>query len=444
MDKVFYDKSLQIERDSGVESDSSGDLVEFEGVISDNTLDSHYTRMAPSALRSYAKDASKEVPVLPEHNRRGQPIGRSISGKYNQKSKKVSAKFYVQRGLELSEAGYANTDSYISAMQAGTARDLSIGARVNKMTCDTCTKEMKPDPFFGWLFPLCEKGHFPGRKIKDEETGKVTTVTASITDANLSEFSVVSVGANKNTQVIQKIEEAAKKGVLTNEHLERLQVTYNIARSDLDIDLSSLHEVHKMSKDTDATKDEDETLDNEDQNSNVDTELLDLRAENAGLKSELQDVNDLLAEYEESTDNRLDTIQELKDKVSKLERIEEENEILKEDVADRDKTITKLQSRIGKNRQNEDYAERYRDLLEEARADCEQAYISATGYRSNSDEVIRKRKSWDKNENYGALRSRARKYWTDAADEADEVRDRKKRKASRSVRDDINADRYTF
>lgn len=444
MDKVFYDKSLQIERGSGVESDSSEDLVEFEGIISDNTLDSHYTRMAPSALRAYAKDASKEVPVLPEHNRRGQPIGRSISGKYNQKTKKVSAKFNVQRGLDLSGAGYANTDSYISAMKAGTARDLSIGARVNKMVCDTCTKEMKPDPFFGWLLPFCEKGHWPGRKIKDEETGKVSTVTASITDANLSEFSVVSVGANKNTQVIQKIEEAANKNVLTKEHLEKLQTTYNITREDLDIDFSSLHEVHKMSKDTDTTKDEDETLDKDDENTNVDTELLDLRAENTTLKSELQDVNDLLSEYEESTDNRLDTIQELKDKVSKLERLEQENEILKEDLEDRDKTISKLQGRIDKNRQNEDYAERYQDLLDEVRSDCEDAYIKATGYRANSDEVIRKRKSWEKNDNYTALRSRTRKYLTDAADEADEVRERRKRKASRSVRSDVNADRYTF
>lgn len=430
MEKVYYDSSFIVREGSAEDSSTSEDLVEFEGVISDSSLDSYSTRMGPTALRSYAKDANKGIMVLPEHNRRGQPIGRSISGKYNQKSKQVTSKFYIQKGLNLNESGYADTDSYIASMKAGTTRDLSIGAKVNKMQCDVCKEQMKPDKWFGWMFPRDKNGHYPGQKVKLEKSKKEITVTASINDAELVEFSIVPVGANKNSKIIQKAQQAAEEGLLTEEHLERLQSTFNINRSDL-----KLHQLQKGVPKMAREKENEKDLDNEEETSTEnqpeDIELIDLRAENEKLKADLKEANELISEYEDTSSDRVDRINELKGKVKKLDRAQDEIDDLKEELEESNKTITKLQERVADNRQNEFYAEQYEELLEEARSDCLHAYCNAEGIKSTSDAAVRYAAKLEKSDNYNRIRNRTVKFVEDYHEDIDAVRERRARKRGR-------------
>ena len=430
MSEVLHNKSLLIRQGP---TKKEGKRVYFEGSISDSSLDSHNTRMTKKALEQYAQAADSEIIVLPEHNRMGQPIGRSTSGHYNRKTGEVTAEFYIQRGLDLDGAGYANTDSYIDSMEEGTTRDLSIGARIHKMTCDECHEDMKPDPYWGWIMPKCKKNHFPGKRITDRKTKRERIVTASIVDAELSEFSVVSSGANKNAKIIQKAKEASEKGVLTDEHIDRLGHMFDISRSDLDFDPTLAGEKH-MATDKDL-KDQDQ---DESQDKPESTELLDLRAENETLRSDLGEVNKLLAEYEDETEDRIEQIQRLKDEVGQVKELKADNEALTQDLEDKDAEIEKLQGRIDRNRKSEDYAERYQDLLDDARDEYMRAYVRAKGVKTTSDAADAERARIDKSENYDLIASKTRKLRFEYAEETSAVKER--RKAERKRADDI--DRY--
>ena len=437
MDNVIYDKSLLVRQDSA-DTSQDDELVYFDGKISDSTYDTYYTRMTPKALKSFADDADAGVNVLPEHNKRGQPIGRSVSAKYNPKTESVTARFYIQTGLNLTEAGYADTDSYAKALTKGTARDLSVGARPKSVTCDLCRSEMDPDPFFGWMFPRCSEGHYPGKKVKDPETKKVKRVTASINDATLTEFSIVSSGANKNAQVIKMAQNASKEGALTEEHLDRLQLTFNLTRADLDIDPATIVGDDDMATDRDQ-KDQDQT-DEKDEGTKASesTELKDLRAEVENLRRENKEFSEFISEYEEDTDDRINTIQRLKDEVSQLDALKADKEALEEDLEDRNDEIERLQKRIERNRKAEDNAERYQDLLVDAREAYMRAYVRAKGVKVTSDGAEAERNRIEKNENYDLITAKTRKLRFEYQEETSAVRER--RKADRKK--DADADLY--
>lgn len=243
MNEFYYGGMILKESSDGDSSDDSeSNRVEFDGIISNNRVDRAYERMGEKALRKFARAAQAGVKVLGEHNSQSQPIGRSLRGRYDPVEKTTLSRFYIQRGLELragfNGGGYANTDSYIAAAQEGTARDLSVGAMVNKQTCDFCGSEMKRFSFFGMTFITDDNDHYPGQKLYKDKDGKLTTevtkrltkerITATIEDAELFEFSLVAFGAVPGAEIQQQLIKAWESGELTEQHLAQLDDRFAI------------------------------------------------------------------------------------------------------------------------------------------------------------------------------------------------------------------------
>ena len=233
---------LTIHQSSLKETDTK---VEFEGRIVTNSISDRFTQMSEKALRSYARTASEGngVPVLREHSP-GQPIGRSISGRYDTNDNAVYSKFYIQKGLDLrsggvfDSGGYSNTDSYISAAKEGTATDLSVGVYVKKMECTRCGEEMKSYSFFGMSFTEDKNGHFPGQRYYVDRKGKQydapkrgrkeERVIGTIQEAELAEYSMVTFGAIPGSEIVQNIKDAYSKGLLEEKHMSQLSNRYSV------------------------------------------------------------------------------------------------------------------------------------------------------------------------------------------------------------------------
>lgn len=239
MDSVNLANSVAIRHSENQRDDGN---PEFEGVITSASLTSYFNHFSEKALKRMTRDANKGVPVLAEHGHGGQPIGRSTSAVYDESSREVVSKFYIQRGLNLRPGfdggGYADTDSYADAMAAGTASNLSIGAQVKEETCDRCDKPVRRFSFFGMVFAQCEEGHHPGQVIyvdgedkEHREPGKgrkKVQITSTIQDANLMEFSSVAFGANPDAKVLKKLEHALQSGELEEWQLDQLNTNYSI------------------------------------------------------------------------------------------------------------------------------------------------------------------------------------------------------------------------
>ena len=231
---------MTIKADSSTED---GDRrVVFDSIISSDRLDTAYERFGDNALKQMAEGARKGVKILPEHNHSGQPIGKTLGGTYDETDNVVSSKFYLQRGLEIrsgmNSGGYATSDDYIAAAEEGTSDNLSVGARVNKETCDICGEEMHSYSFFGMRFVEDTNGHYPGKKIlvnsKNEEQtkpGKGITekrVTATIEDTELMEVSMVAFGANRDAVITSELQTAFQAGELNEKHLLQLNDRFSI------------------------------------------------------------------------------------------------------------------------------------------------------------------------------------------------------------------------
>ena len=234
-------KRLQ-DRDSGDSGSTTPESAEsrdanFEGVISTNALDSYYSHMGESTLKNFAKDASAGVRVLDSHDHMKLPIGGSLNGKYDKESGTVTSKFYIQKGLSTPLSSYGNTDDFIAAADRGTVKDLSVGFYDHREVCDHCGTEMKGF----WFWVSDENGHYPGQKIFVDESGKETnpedapdkkliekTITTTIEDGRLAEFSLVTMGATPGAEILQKAIAKYEEGSLEEKHIDYISKRYRL------------------------------------------------------------------------------------------------------------------------------------------------------------------------------------------------------------------------
>jgi len=184
----------------------------FRAEISNNLLDSHYTRMSDSTLRNYAEDASKGVAFLRGHSWHELPIGYSLTGTVEDDGtrKRVVSDFYTA-------TGNPETDDLVFRMKNGLVRDVSVGFGGGRMICDVCGRD-----FF-------DCNHYPGLAYETKENNVLTSKVATFTieDARLSEVSGVFDGSTPQAMLI-KAQRAAKSGELTVEQVELLESRYRI------------------------------------------------------------------------------------------------------------------------------------------------------------------------------------------------------------------------
>src|SRR5687768_8016648 len=179
--------------------------------ISNDLLDSHFTRMSQSTLQNYAEDAQRGVAFLKGHNWRDIPIGYSLSGEYEVNGKqRVISDFYTVSGL-------SETDDLIARMKTGLLRDVSVGFYGGRAVCDICHQD----------FWDCR--HYPGLKYEEKEGDTVRTLLATFTieDARLSEVSGVFDGSTPEAMIL-KAQRGAKNGELNQKQVEQLEQRYRV------------------------------------------------------------------------------------------------------------------------------------------------------------------------------------------------------------------------
>jgi len=188
----------------------------FSAEISNNRLDSHFTRMAQSTLRNFAAEAQAGVSFLYAHDNR-ELIGRSFGGQFvggqGNGVARVVADFYVTPGLRL---GTVESDQIIRAIDSNTLRDVSAGFYGGEWICSICGNDV-------WDWQNCR--HYPGCKAEVQADGKTEVVvcTADVEDAHLAEESGVYKGSTPGA-MIAKANRQAQEGTLepkTRAYLER-------------------------------------------------------------------------------------------------------------------------------------------------------------------------------------------------------------------------------
>ena len=182
--------------------------------LSNDQVDSYFTRMAPSTLKRYRSDVRAGIPLMNSHNTRPPnaelPLGRSYWGdlETDEEIQRLVVQFYMLRGLELN--GH-RTNDIISSIQGGVQKSLSIGWNGGWYRCSICDREMM-DLFWMMLMgievdedEICR--HVPGVEYDGE------LCTAWIEDAYAREGSLVYLGATPDA-VIRKARLAAERGWL--------------------------------------------------------------------------------------------------------------------------------------------------------------------------------------------------------------------------------------
>lgn len=207
----------------------------FRAQISNSHLDAYFTRMADSTLRNYAADAAAGVPFQNSHNTRALGFGRSLTGRYIGKQgngvARVEADFFTTRGINL--AGFTS-DDWITALQLGIVRDVSVGFSGGRTVCSICGGDMDA---WAWLFRDDDRDacfHVPGetypRKGPDGKPlkGELDTATGTIEDAHLVEVSTVYRGATPGAAVL-KAARMADAGLVPPDMARRLETRFRIA-----------------------------------------------------------------------------------------------------------------------------------------------------------------------------------------------------------------------
>ena len=97
---------------------------------------------------------------------------------------------------------------------------------------------MKRYSFFGMSFSEDENGHYPGQTIYVDKKGKEikepkkglreVTITSTINEADLKEFSVVPFGATPGAEIAQNAMRAYKSGKLEDKHRIQLNSEYEM------------------------------------------------------------------------------------------------------------------------------------------------------------------------------------------------------------------------
>jgi hypothetical protein len=193
--------------------DSLDDVFVFEGVCSNDRLDSYFTKMHETSLRNYSGNLQQGVPLLPNHDISQFPIGRSYNSTLE--NMEVLANWYMTRNTVINGV---NTNDTIRAIKAGILKDQSVGFGGNEMwyKCSSCGRDM-----FDW-----ECGHFPGL---EDENGIRTF--AWVMDASLREVSLVYKGATPGAYVT-KAREYQKQGQLSERNILLLENAYSVRLDD--------------------------------------------------------------------------------------------------------------------------------------------------------------------------------------------------------------------
>ena len=395
--------------------------AEFSGVISNTNLDSYNTHIGEGALRSFARDARKGVPILGLHDRASQ-IGRSTSGTFSPSKKNVSSDFYIQRGLSLNSPGYGSSDDYIESVDEGTMRDLSVGFVPKMETCDHCGSEMIRTTFFGINITECKNGHYPGMKTfvdkngkevtEDTKGAKEITVTSTIDEAELKEFSVVPFGATPGAEIAENVMRAYQSGQLEEKHRIQINNEYQI-RFDTRSNKPLVDEFLKSIQEDKKTK----------------------QSGGQRMATKNDRTEQMLDQAKADRDSsQVEVIEEISEKLEaaelELERLrdtygDEEGNIDKA-IVERDREIDRLREELS---EKSIYEEEYERVLDKVRKDAMDEFDRKSGYKATTSERQEMESYLESEKSHMAI-DQLRKAWKETADASDKMRSGRRTKDS--------------
>jgi hypothetical protein len=172
----------------------------WTATISNDTIDSFFTRMHETTLRNYAADLRVGVGWLDSHNVYRVPVGTSIDGSYSAGDPAtVTGTFFLIRGTS-SGGSAVSADDLAALIEGGIARDCSVGFSPGSFRCNLCDG----DPF-NWATGSCQ--HIPGLKYSGEKYKQIAAdgsgklAYAWVIDGRLREVSSVYKGATGGAAV---------------------------------------------------------------------------------------------------------------------------------------------------------------------------------------------------------------------------------------------------
>jgi len=197
---------------------TADELYVFDAAPSNNQLDMYYTRMAPSTLKNFVRDAKAGVPIMNSHRTGGWwtydrdtlelPVGRSFRGVVEKSGELQTfhSSAYMVRGITISDV---SNDDLIRAIDAGTIFDVSIGYMGGWLKCGVCNRNIRDEK--------CD--HYPGYPISPDSDERAW---AWIEDAGLLEWSLVYSGATPGA-MIEKARQFASEGRFSPADMDEIE-----------------------------------------------------------------------------------------------------------------------------------------------------------------------------------------------------------------------------
>lgn len=220
----------------------------FPAEISSNALDTYYTHMDQGTLANFADAADRGVSIQDSHeynrlsygrslwgqieNVQGTPPGWDRSGRRGQRAalaiprpdsyQRALSAAYVVPGLRFNTMTFESTDDFIKAMRSGAVEEISVGFTGGRHTCDVCGSN-----YYSWDCP-----HIAGFTYELERDGDTEPqnylATVRISDAELTEYSIVYAGATPNAAVLRKAEMEADGGRLSPKMASVIEDRYRV------------------------------------------------------------------------------------------------------------------------------------------------------------------------------------------------------------------------
>ena len=223
MSELMYRRPFKVEKRNRDDDDNSNRAY-YRAIISDDSMDSHYSKMSQGTLENFARESQKGVTILDSHNHRSAGIGTTVSGSIE--DNKVYADFYSVKDVPLQGQSYSNTDAMIKMIDDGAVKDVSVGFYGHSEKCNMCGQDL-------WTGDCM---HWPGMKYEIEKDGikRIETATTTIEDGHLSEVSVVYDGANEHASILSRMQAKAERLAPRLSTREKQQITqmYNVEFKD--------------------------------------------------------------------------------------------------------------------------------------------------------------------------------------------------------------------
>lgn len=194
--------------------------------VSNQNVDSYFTRMHKSSLKNYAADAIAGLSFMNSHRTGGRsaaelPLGRSFDAKFTDGvNARTDETFYTLKDLNLTGL---STNDFINGMRSGVVRDVSIGFYGGEYRCSICNRDWMND----WDCP-----HWPGTEyaVKDKDgkdTGEKQLAILWVHDAHQAEVSAVYDGACPGA-MISRTQGMLEAGLIKPQMARTLELQYRM------------------------------------------------------------------------------------------------------------------------------------------------------------------------------------------------------------------------